>query len=86
MTVNFLEVRSKNGLSYAPATWFDGSAFPCANLYVSTTEPDKYIRVAQGLINKIKKEGFTQDELKDMKTTSLTGFFYRQETNDARAE
>jgi predicted Zn-dependent peptidase len=82
---HFLEVRSKNGLSYAPATWFDGGASPSANIYVSTTDPDKYIGVAQGLINKIRKEGFTEDELKDMKTTYLTGFFYRQETNDAQA-
>ncbi|MCP9750636.1 pitrilysin family protein [Ferruginibacter sp. HRS2-29] len=82
---HFLDVRSKNGLSYAPATWFDGGASPSANLFVSTTEPDKYIAVANALIEKIKKEGFTEAELKDMKTTYLTGFYYRQETNGAQA-
>ncbi len=82
---HFLDVRSKNGLSYAPATWFDGGTSPSANLFVSTTEPDKYIAVAKALIEKIKKEGFTEAELKDMKTTYLTGFYYRQETNGAQA-
>jgi zinc protease len=82
---HFLDVRSKNGLSYAPATWFDGGASPSANLFVSTTEPDKYIAVANALIEKIRKEGFTEAELKDMKTTYLTGFYYRQETNGAQA-
>ncbi|MEO5942078.1 MAG: pitrilysin family protein, partial [Ferruginibacter sp.] len=82
---NFLEVRSKNGLSYAPATWFDGGASPSANISVSTTEPDKYIAVTNGLIDKIKKDGFREDELRDMKTTYLTSFFYKQETNDAQA-
>ena len=82
---HFLDVRSKNGLSYAPATWFDGGTSPSANLFVSTTEPDKYIAVANALIAKIKTDGFTEAELKDMKTTYLTGFYYRQETNGAQA-
>ena len=82
---NFLEVRSKNGLSYAPATWFDGGASPSANIAVSTTDPNKYIAVTNGLINKIKKDGLTEDELRDMKTTYLTSFYYKLETNDAQA-
>ncbi|MEO5889265.1 MAG: pitrilysin family protein [Ferruginibacter sp.] len=82
---HFLEVRSKNGLSYAPATWFDGGASPTANIFVSTTEPNKYIGVAKALIEKIKKEGFTEKELKDIKTSYITSFYYRQETNWAQA-
>ena len=82
---NFLEVRSKNGLSYAPYAYFDNGASPSANIGVSTTEPDKYIAVVQSLVKKIKKEGFTEEELKDMKTTYLTRFYYNQETNAAQA-
>jgi zinc protease len=52
---------------------------------VSTTSPDKYIEVARTLIDKIKKEGFTADELKDQKTGYLTRTYYQQETNDAQA-
>ena len=35
--------------------------------------------------DKIKKEGFTEGELKDQKVGYLTGVYYRQETNDAQA-
>jgi zinc protease len=82
---HFLEVRTKNGLSYAPGSWFDGSSSPSANISVSTTDPNKYIGVVKALIDKTKKDGFTEDELRNMKTQYLTGFFYRQETNNAQA-
>ncbi len=82
---HFLEVRTKNALSYAPGSWFDGGSSPSANISVSTTDPDKYIGVVKSLIGKIKKEGFTEDELHNIKTQYLTRFFYGQETNDARA-
>jgi predicted Zn-dependent peptidase len=82
---HFLEVRTRNGLSYAPGSWFDGSASPSAHISVSTTDPNKYIGVAKALIEKTKKEGFTADELRNMKIQYLTGFFYRQETNNAQA-
>lgn len=82
---HFLEVRTKNGLSYAPGSWFDGGSSPSANISVSTTDPNKYITVVKALIDKTKKEGFTEDELRNMKTQYLTGFFYRQETNGAQA-
>jgi zinc protease len=82
---HFLEVRTKNGLSYAPGSWFDGGSTPSAHISVSTTDPNKYIGVAKALIEKTKKEGFTEDELRNMKTQYLTGFFYRQETNNAQA-
>ncbi len=67
-TRHFVEVRSNQGLSYAPGAWFSGGLVPYANLYVTTTEPDKYVAVARNLIEKIKKEGFTQKELKDQQT------------------
>lgn len=82
---HFLEVRSKNGLSYAPGAWFRGGNTSYANISVSTTEPDKYIVVARQLIDKIKKEGFTPAELKNEKTSYLTGLYYRDETNSAQA-
>jgi zinc protease len=82
---HFLEVRTNNGLSYAPQSWFDGGSSPSANIAVSTTNPNKYIEVLKTLVDKTKKEGFTEDELKNMKTGYLTRFFYSQETNNARA-
>ena len=82
---HFVEIRSKNGLSYAPGAWFTAGNSNYSNLYVTTTEPDKYIAVARQLIEKVKKEGFTAEELKNIKTQYLTNVYYRQETNDAQA-
>lgn len=82
---HFLEIRSKNGLSYAPGAWLSQGNTTYSNLYVTTTEPNKYIAVARQLIDNIKKEGFTEEELKNIKTQYLTNVYYRQETNDAQA-
>jgi len=82
---NFLEVRTNNGLSYAPFANFNGGLTSSANIGVSTTDPDKYVVVVKDLINKTRKEGFTEEELKNMKSTYITSFFYRQETNNAQA-
>jgi len=82
---HFLEVRSKNGLSYAPGAWLTQGATTYSNIYVTTTNPDKYVAVARQLIDKVKKDGFTEDELKNIKTQYLTQVYYRQETNDAQA-
>jgi predicted Zn-dependent peptidase len=82
---HFLEVRTNNGLSYAPATWFDGGLSSTFNFSVSTTAPDKYITVVRALTEKTRKQGFTAEEVKNMKTTYLTGTYYRQETNGAQA-
>lgn len=84
-TRHFIEVRSKNGLSYAPGSWFSQGRTPYANFFVTTTQPDKYIAVARNLIDEVKKDGFTAEELKNEKTGYLTGLYYRQETNEEQA-
>src|SRR5215210_2012197 len=81
---HFLEVRTNNGLSYAPQTYFSGGLTPSANIVVSTTDPNKYIQVLNKLLDKTKK-GFTEDEVKNMKTTYITREYYKQETNAAQA-
>ncbi len=82
---HFLDVRTKNGLSYAPQAWFKYGSVSVAKFAVSTTQPDKYIAVFDQLVDKVKTEGFTAEEVADMKVTYLTGFYYRQETNSAQA-
>lgn len=82
---HFIEIRTKNGLSYAPGAWLSQGNTTYANIYVTTTDPNKYIAVARQLIDKIKTEGFTEEELKNIKTQYLTNVYYRQETNDAQA-
>jgi zinc protease len=82
---HFIEIRTNNGLSYAPQASFSGGTTPYANMAASTTDPNKYIAVARQLIDKIKAEGFTEEELRNQKTGYLTNVYYRQETNNAQA-
>lgn len=82
---HFVEIRSKNGLSYAPGAWLTTGNATYSNIYVTTTEPDKYIATARALIDTIKQKGFTSAELKNEKTGFLTGMYYRDETNSAQA-
>jgi predicted Zn-dependent peptidase len=82
---HFLEVRTNNGLSYAPIVDFNGGLSPSTSIVVSTTNPDKYKEVLDQLISKIKKEGFTPAEVKNGKTIYVTSFYYKMETNAAQA-
>jgi len=82
---HFVEIRTKNGLSYAPGAWLSTGNTTYANIYVTTTDPNKYIAVARNLIDTIKINGFTAEELKNEKTSYLTGIYYRDETNQALA-
>ncbi len=82
---HFLEVRTNNGLSYAPQASFSVGSTSVAKFGVSTTQPDKYIAVFDKLVDSTKKHGFTAEELANMKVTYLTGFYYKNETNSAQA-
>ncbi|MCO5934326.1 insulinase family protein [Mucilaginibacter sp. RB4R14] len=82
---HFLDIRTNNGLSYAPSAWFSGGATSVSKVSVSTTEPNKYIAVFDKLVDRIKKDGFNAADVADMKVTYLTGFYYKNETNTAQA-
>jgi len=82
---HFLDIRTKNGLSYAPQAWFSNGATSVAKFSVSTTQPNKYIAVFDKLVDSTRKHGFTPAELADMKVTYLTSFYYKNETNGAQA-
>lgn len=82
---HFVEIRTKQGLSYAPQVSFSGGLTPYSNIGVSTTDPNKYVAVARQLIDQIKKEGFKPEELKNAKTGYVTNVYYQQETNNAQA-
>jgi predicted Zn-dependent peptidase len=81
----FIEVRTNQGLSYAPYSYFSGGLSPTANIFVSTTDPNKYISVIKSLIDKTRKEGFKEDEVKNMKSTYVTQYYSNLETNGAQA-
>lgn len=79
----FLEVRTNNGLSYAPAAYMSFGATPYSVMYVTTKDPDKYVAVARSLVDKIKKDGFPEDDVKNMKNTYATYQYYDNETNES---
>ena len=81
----YLEVRTNNGLSYAPQTGFSGGLSPYTIFRVSTTNPNKYISVIDPLLIKVHSEGFTPEEVKNSKTGYITGFYAKMETNAAQA-
>lgn len=81
----FLEVRTNNGLSYAPSAWINSSLTPYSALYVTTKEPDKYIAVARNMVDKLKKDGFPADDVKNTKNTYATYQYYQNETNASLA-
>lgn len=82
---HFLDIRTNNGLSYAPQSWFSVGSTSVAKFSVSTTDPNKYIAVFDKLVDRIKTQGFDAAEVANMKTTYLTGFYYKNETNTAQA-
>src|SRR5206468_10611865 len=77
----FLEVRTNNGLSYAPAAYITSGLTPFSAMYVTTKEPDKYIAVARNMVDKIKRDGFPSDDVRNMKNTYATNQYYNNETN-----
>lgn len=82
---HFLDIRTKNGLSYAPQVSFSQGATTTARFKVSTTKPNDYIAVFDKLVDSTKKHGFNTSELANEKQTFLTGFYYKNETNVAQA-
>jgi zinc protease len=82
----FLELRTKRSLSYAPSASYATAAVknPYVVFYISTTDPKQSLQVMIDEINKVKNQGFTDKELKNMKETYLTNHFLKLETNDSQ--
>ena len=79
----FLEIRTKNGLSYAPAAYMTNGTTPYSVMYVTTKEPNKYVAVARNTVDKLRKDGFPADDVKNTKTTYTTYQYYNNETNSS---
>ncbi|HRH67652.1 MAG TPA: pitrilysin family protein [Bacteroidia bacterium] len=79
----FIEIRTKRNLSYAPSAFLAGDKISYMGIYVSTTDPAAAVKVMTDELRKIRKEGFTEQELKNKKEEYLTGFYMNLETNSA---
>ena len=80
----FVEVRTKNGLSYAPQAAFIPGFTPVAFFRVSTTDPNRFKMVMDTTIAEAKS-GFKESEVRNMKTSILTSSYLKMETNSAQA-
>jgi len=81
----FVEIRTKRNLSYAPQAYMARLKIPYSVIYVTTTDPNTAVGVMIDEIKKIKKEGFTDKELKDKKGNYLTQYYMQMETNSSQA-
>jgi len=83
----FVELRTKRSLSYAPAAFYNNRNIqqPTANLYISTIDPKQSLVVMTDIINDIKKNGFTDKEVKDKKKEYLTNYYMTNEASASQA-
>jgi predicted Zn-dependent peptidase len=83
----FIEIRTKRGLSYAPAAYYSTSAMtsPFTGVYASTDSPRKVIDVIVNELDDIKKNGFSDDELRNKKGFFLTTYLMGLETSASQS-
>ncbi|RYY10822.1 MAG: insulinase family protein, partial [Chitinophagaceae bacterium] len=81
----FLEIRSKNGLSYDPSVRLQNMKNSFTAITASTGEPDKFIVLTRQLIDSINKTGFTAVELQNKKSGYLTEEYMNMESNERMA-
>ena len=82
----FVELRTKRGLTYAPAAYYTGQmvSSPQAVFYASSIDPKQSLQVMIDEINSVKNNGFTEKELKDKKEEFLTNHYTKLETNGSQ--
>ncbi len=81
----FQEVRTKRGLSYAPAA---GSANKFSNfgfIYVTAVKPDTTIKVMHAEVEKIRSEKVSASELTNKVNVMITRYYLGNETNASQA-
>ena len=83
----FVELRTKRSLSYAPAAFYNKNTIqqPTANLYITTIDPKQSLQVMTDIINDIKKNGFTDKEVKDKKKDYITNYYMTNEASASQA-
>ncbi len=82
----FQEVRTKRGLSYAPAA---GIAADIANhgyIYVTAVNPDTTIAVMLHELRRMQDEPVSAKEVRDQANQLLTGYYMTVETNASQAD
>ena len=81
----FNEVRVKNNLSYAPEASLESFRSNFGSLSVSTTNPNRAVRLMLDEVNKLKDGEVTQDDIEETASFFLTRHYMTMETNSAQA-
>ena len=79
-------VRVKAGLSYNPTAYFANAVIhnPYNVLYISTSQPREAIKLMVEVLQDVKENGFTSEELAAQKATYLTSYYLDQETTSSQ--
>ena len=81
----FEEVRTKRGLSYAPAAGYGNSFSNYGYIYVTTVKPDMTIKVMINELDRIKNEQVSEKELNNKLNVFITAYYLANETNQSQA-
>lgn len=81
----FNEVRVKNNLSYAPEASLESFRSNFGSLSVSTTNPNRAIRLMLDEVKKLKEGEVTEDDIEETASFFLTRHYMTMETNSAQA-
>lgn len=74
------------GISYAGGAWVLDQAASGGAVYVSTTEPEKAVRVINGAIDRLGGDYYRATTLEQYAKGSVTNYYLRNETNEAQAD
>lgn len=82
----FLEVRTRRNLSYAPSAALNTrSAVPLGTLYVTAVDPNTTMKVMLDEAQRLGREPVPEQELAGNKAQFLTDYFMATETTDGQA-
>ena len=84
----FIELRTKRSLSYAPSAFYSTGVLknPYNVVYISTLDPKQSMEVMVDVIEDIKENGFTEEELKNKKETFFTAYYMNLATNSSQTQ
>lgn len=92
LTINALsgsmnyELRTKQGLSYAPGATIKMQQIPYTSIFVSTTQPKKAFKAMIGVYNNIKEGQYSQRYLDALKKDHRDGYYRHQESASSIVE
>ncbi|WP_316810142.1 pitrilysin family protein [Pedobacter heparinus] len=77
----YYEVRTKQGLSYAPGATVEVQQIPYASMYVSTTQPKKAFQAMVSVYKRVLSGGYGQEFLDGMKKNYRNQYYKHQESS-----